>query len=55
MVILLGAILGACIGLWVAYKRKGSKADLLHYGFIYCMMFAVIGLFASLILQRMVL
>ena len=52
MFVLLGALLGAISGSTLAYRRKGTKADILQYGFIYMMIFAIIGLFLTLIIHR---
>jgi uncharacterized membrane protein YgdD (TMEM256/DUF423 family) len=53
MIVLLGAILGAVSGSLVAYRRKGSLADILQYGFVYAMIFALAGLFLTLIIHRL--
>lgn len=53
MIVLLGAILGASLGAFVAYRRKGRLADILQYAFVYCLLFALAGLFATLIIHRM--
>ena len=53
MIVLSGALLGAILGAWCAKRRKGSIADILQYGFVYAMIFALIGLFVTLILHRM--
>lgn len=52
MIVVFGAILGAIVGAMIARKRKGTLADILQYGFIYCMVFAVAGLFITLIIHR---
>lgn len=53
MIILLGAILGALTGAMLARRRRGKLADILQYGFVYALMFALIGLFVTLIIHRM--
>lgn len=53
MIILLGAVLGALTGAMVARRRRGKVADLLQYGFVYALIFALIGLFVTLIIHRM--
>lgn len=52
MIVLFGAILGAVIGTLIARRRKGSTADILQYAFVYALMFALAGLFATLIIHR---
>ncbi len=53
MIVILGAILGAALGAFVAYRRKGKVADILQYAFVYCLIFTLTGLFATLIIHRM--
>lgn len=53
MLVLLGAILGAVTGALVAKRRNGKMADILQYGFVYCLIFALAGLFLTIIIHRM--
>ncbi|MEQ9260814.1 MAG: hypothetical protein RIG84_17140 [Roseovarius sp.] len=53
MIVLIGAIAGALIGGMIARRRKGSLADILQYGFVYAVAFALAGLFLTLIIHRM--
>lgn len=53
MIVLLGAFLGALTGALVAKRRKGQLADILQYAFVYCLIFALAGLFVTLIVHRM--
>ncbi|WP_299350308.1 hypothetical protein [uncultured Shimia sp.] len=53
MIVLGSAILGAILGALQAKKRKGKPLDLLQYAAIYAMIFAVVGLFITIILHRM--
>ena len=55
MIVLFGAILGASLGAFVAWRRKGRVADVLQYAVVYCLLFTVLGLFATLIIHRMAL
>lgn len=52
MIIIIGAVLGACIGGWIAWRRKGRLPDILLYAFVYGLLFAIGTLFATLILYR---
>jgi len=54
MIILFGAILGAIFGALKARRRKGKLADIAQYAFIYAVLFALIGLFISIIITRSV-
>lgn len=53
MIVILGAILGACLGAMTAYRRKGSTADILQYAFVFSLAFTLAGVFATLIIHRM--
>jgi uncharacterized membrane protein YgdD (TMEM256/DUF423 family) len=53
MIVVLGALVGAITGALVARRRKGRLADILQYGFVYAMMFALAGLFVTLIIHRL--
>lgn len=52
MIVLLGAILGAMTGAFIAWRRKGRVADILQYAFVYFLIFTMIGLFITLIIHR---
>jgi len=52
MIILFAAIIGAVLGATKARRRKGRTADILQYAAIYGLMFALIGLFATLLIHR---
>lgn len=49
---LIGALLGAITGSLIAYRRKGKLADILQYGFVFAVIFALAGLFIALIILR---
>lgn len=53
MIVLLGAILGAVIGTLVARRRKGNLADMAQYGFVYCVIFGLAGLFLTILIHRL--
>lgn len=52
MFVLLGTLLGAIIGGTIAKRRKGKPLDILQYAVIYAMIFAVIGLFITILVHR---
>jgi MFS-type transporter involved in bile tolerance (Atg22 family) len=55
MFVIIGALLGAVLGSMIAKKRGGKRLDILQYGAVYAMIFAMLGLFVTLILHRMAL
>lgn len=55
MIVFIGALLGAATGALIARRRKGRIADIAQYAVVYAMAFALIGLFATLIIHRMAL
>ncbi|MCY3984730.1 MAG: hypothetical protein OXE85_12545 [Roseovarius sp.] len=55
MIILLGVALGLATGTFVAVRRKGTVADILQYAFAYCIFFTLVFLFATLIIQRLII
>lgn len=52
MIVLIGAIVGALTGGFIARRRKGKLADILQYAFVYALLFALTGLFATLLIHR---
>lgn len=52
MIVLAGAILGATLGALVARRRKGRGWDMVHYGAIYGLVFALAGLFVTIAIHR---
>lgn len=52
MIVIIGAILGAAGGGLIAWRRKGKPADIALYAFVYGLIFALAGLFLTLILHR---
>lgn len=52
MIIIIAAVLGAIIGGTMARRRKGRPADILQYAAVYAMLFALIGLFVTIMIAR---
>ncbi|MET4103415.1 hypothetical protein ABIE58_002856 [Roseovarius sp. MBR-78] len=52
MIVILGAIFGAAGGGILAWRRKGKPADMALYAFVFGLLFAIAGLFLTLILHR---
>ncbi|WP_181711222.1 hypothetical protein [Roseovarius sp. TE539] len=52
MIIISGTVLGAALGAWQAWRRKGRPADIALYAFVYALIFTLAGLFVTLIIHR---
>jgi hypothetical protein len=55
MIVLACSILGALFGAFRAKKRQGRPADILQYAVVHAMIFAVMGLFITLLVHRALL
>ncbi|WP_173861058.1 hypothetical protein [Tabrizicola sp. TH137] len=55
MIIIAGFVLGAVYGVRKARKAGGKRLDLLQYGAGFGIAFSLLGLFATLLLDRLVL
>ena len=54
MIVLAFFLIGLALGAMRARARKGNPMDMAQYGLTYGLIFAVVGVFATLIVQRMV-
>ncbi|MEM7073580.1 MAG: hypothetical protein AAGA28_05575 [Pseudomonadota bacterium] len=52
MIVALGGVFGAGLGAFLAYRRKGAPADILQYAFVFFLIFAILGLFITIIVHR---
>ena len=52
MIVIGGFILGAVIGATIALRRGGRTLDALHYGASFAILFTLLGLFLTIILER---
>jgi len=52
VIVIILALIGGAIGYRTASKRGGNRLDKLQYTVIYALAFAIIGLFATVILER---
>jgi hypothetical protein len=55
MIVIGGLLIGAAMGIFTAKKRNGSLADVLQYGAVYAIAFALLGLVVTLVLDRVIL
>ena len=54
MFVIAGLVLGALGGGWQAKRRGGRLADIAQYAAVYAILFGLIGLFVTLVIDRMV-
>lgn len=55
MFVIAGVVLGVLYGGWTARRRGGKRADIAQYATVYAIFFGLIGLFVTLILDRLLL
>jgi len=53
MLVIAGAVIGAILGGFTARKRGGSVADILQYAAGYAIALALLGMVATLVIDRM--
>lgn len=53
MFVIGGLILGAIVGGWTARRRGGKPADIAQWAAVWAILFGLLGLFATLFLDRM--
>ena len=54
MIVIAGALLGAIIGALTAKRRKGNRADMWQYGAVYAIAFALLGLIATIAIEKLI-
>lgn len=52
MIVIAGLVLGAVLGAGIAKKRGGKPADMAQYAAVYGIAFSLVGLFATIFLER---
>lgn len=53
MIVLAGLVIGAVVGALTARRRGGKRLDILQYAAIYAIGFTLLGLFATIFIDRM--
>lgn len=53
MIVFPFALIGALYGAFLAFRRKGNTFDIAQYAVGFCIAFALIGLLASVVLDRL--
>ena len=54
MIVIAGALIGGGYGAWLARRRKGKAADIAQYAAGFGLAFATVGVFATVLIDRMV-
>ncbi|WP_255011888.1 hypothetical protein [Roseovarius sp. M141] len=52
MTILIAALIGACLGGFLAYRRKGRPADIAQYAAVFALIITLIWVFALILITR---
>ncbi|WP_127900265.1 apolipoprotein acyltransferase [Solirhodobacter olei] len=52
MIVLAAMLLGAIFGGWRAWRRKGNRLDIAQYAGVYLILFGLIGMVLTIVLQR---
>lgn len=55
MIVIAAALLGALFGGFKAKRRKGNAADIAQYSAVYFILFAIIGLIITIVIEKIVL
>ncbi|MFA5538345.1 MAG: hypothetical protein WCZ72_08825 [Gemmobacter sp.] len=53
MIVIAGFVLGALWGAYLARRRRGNRLDMAQYAAGFGIAFALLGLFATIFLERM--
>ena len=54
MIVIVSFLAGALIGTLQARRKKGNMLDMAQYGAVYAIIFAILGLLATIIIERMI-
>ncbi len=53
MIILICGILGATLGALSAKRRKGNRLDMAQYGAAYAIAFMIVGMFVTILIEKL--
>ena len=53
MIVIASALIGAVLGVWQAHRKNGNRLDMAQYGAIFALIFAVLGVFLAIYLDRL--
>jgi hypothetical protein len=54
LIVIGGFLLGAILGSVLALRRGGRRLDMLQYGAVFAIIFTIIGMFLTIVIDRMV-
>lgn len=54
MIVIAGALLGAFVGITLAKKRGGTRADIAQYAVASALAFSIVGMIATVIIEKLV-
>ncbi|MHA6325634.1 apolipoprotein acyltransferase [Roseivivax sp. CAU 1753] len=52
MIVIIAALVGGIWGGWTAKKRRGNGLDIAQYAAVYAIGFALLGLFATIAIEK---
>ena len=55
MIVIIAAIVGAVLGGFTAKKRQGNRLDIVQYATVYAIAFALLGLIATIAIEKLFL
>ena len=55
MIVIIAAIVGAVLGGFTAKKRQGNRLDIAQYATVYAIAFALLGLIATIAIEKLFL
>ncbi|MEM8554341.1 MAG: hypothetical protein AAGF71_05875 [Pseudomonadota bacterium] len=53
MIVLATALIGCALGAWKAQKGGGNRLDIAQYAVVYAIVFALLGLFFTIGIERL--
>jgi hypothetical protein len=54
MIVIAGAVIGAILGGMTAARRKGNRADIAQYAFVYAVALALAGLVLTIAIEKLI-
>jgi len=54
MIVIVLALIGALLGAALARRRQGTRFDIAQYAIAHAILFAILGLFATIIIEKLI-